>query len=83
MYRAALATPRTPGPRRRRRGRVARRPEGVLAFRRGDFVCVADTTPESVTTPAYGRVLLASGQVLEGDGDAKIPADTTVWFTTA
>lgn len=60
-----------------------RAPEGVLAFRRGDFVCVANTTRESVTTPAYGRLLLASGEVAEVDGDAKVPADTTVWWTTA
>ncbi|MGW2981620.1 glycoside hydrolase family 13 protein [Streptomyces humidus] len=58
-------------------------PEGVLAFRRGEFVCVANTTGESVTTPAYGRVLLASDEVTETDaGEAKLPADTTVWFTT-
>ncbi|CAM5547203.1 Alpha-glucosidase OS=Streptomyces glaucescens OX=1907 GN=SGLAU_10135 PE=4 SV=1 [Streptomyces glaucescens] len=58
-------------------------PEGVLAFRRGEFTCVANTGGESVTTPAYGRLLLASGEVLEGDGDVKLPADTTVWFSTA
>ena len=60
-----------------------RAPEGVLAFRRGEFVCVANTTGESVTMPTYGRVLLASGEVAEVDGEAKVPADTTVWFTTA
>lgn len=60
-----------------------RAPEGVLAFRRGDFVCVANTSGESVTTPAYGRLLLASGEVAEVDGDAKVSADTTVWWTTA
>ncbi|MER6009320.1 hypothetical protein ABT151_01195 [Streptomyces bluensis] len=32
-------------------------PEGVLAFRRGGFVCVANTTGETVRIPAYGRVL--------------------------
>ncbi|MEV6840090.1 glycoside hydrolase family 13 protein [Streptomyces sp. NPDC051133] len=60
-----------------------RAPEGVLAFRRGEFVCVANTTGESVTSPAYGRVLLGSAEVTEADGEAKVPADTTVWFTTA
>lgn len=60
-----------------------RAPEGVLAFRRGEFVCVANTGSEAVTTPAYGRLLLASGEVAEADGDAKVPADTTVWWTTA
>ncbi|WP_406009347.1 glycoside hydrolase family 13 protein [Streptomyces sp. NBC_00637] len=59
-------------------------PAGVLAFRRGEFVCVANTTGESVTTPAYGQVLLASDEVTEtNDGEAKLPADTTVWFATA
>ncbi|MFF7129749.1 alpha-amylase family glycosyl hydrolase [Streptomyces sp. NPDC008240] len=60
-----------------------RAPEGVLAFRRGEFVCVANTTGESVTTPSHGRLLLASGEVTEADGEAKVPADTTVWWTTA
>ncbi|MEU6776486.1 glycoside hydrolase family 13 protein [Streptomyces sp. NPDC046759] len=59
-----------------------RAPEGVLALRRGDFVCVTNTTGESVTTPAYGRLLLASGEVTEADDETKVPADTTVWFTT-
>ncbi|MFF8482931.1 glycoside hydrolase family 13 protein [Streptomyces sp. CAI-85] len=58
-------------------------PEGVLAFRRGEFVCVANTSGESARIPAYGRVLLASGEIAEVDGEAKLPADTTVWFTTA
>ncbi|MGW4729651.1 glycoside hydrolase family 13 protein [Streptomyces shenzhenensis] len=60
-----------------------RAPEGVLAFRRGDFVCVANTTGEPVTIPAYGRVLLASGEVPEADGEARVPADTTVWWAIA
>lgn len=58
-----------------------RAPEGVLAFRRGEFVCVANTGGESVTTPDYGRVLLASGEVTEADGETKVPADMTVRFT--
>ncbi|MFJ9820298.1 glycoside hydrolase family 13 protein [Streptomyces sp. NPDC101151] len=60
-----------------------RAPEGVLAFRRGEFVCVANTTGESVTTTSHGRVLLTSGEVTEADGEAKVPADTTVWWSTA
>ncbi|MFD9985050.1 glycoside hydrolase family 13 protein [Streptomyces massasporeus] len=59
-----------------------RAPEGVLAFRRGEFVCVANTTGESVAMPAYGRVLVASGEIIEVDDEAKVPADTTVWWTT-
>jgi alpha-glucosidase len=36
-----------------------------------------------VTVPAYGRVLLTSGEVTVTDeGEAKVPGDTTVWWTT-
>jgi alpha-glucosidase len=42
---------------------------------------VANTSGESVTTKAYGRLLLASGEVTETAGEAKLPADTTVWWT--
>ncbi|MFF8531137.1 glycoside hydrolase family 13 protein [Streptomyces sp. NPDC015532] len=56
-------------------------PEGVLAFRRGDFVCTANTGNKVVTVPAYGRVLVSSGEVtLSKDGQAQLPADTTVWW---
>jgi alpha-glucosidase len=58
-------------------------PQGVLTFRRGDFVCVANTTGKPVTVPAYGRVLLANAEVRVTDGKAGIPADTTVWWTRA
>ncbi|KND36194.1 glycoside hydrolase family 13 protein [Streptomyces acidiscabies] len=54
-------------------------PEGVLAFRRGEFVAFANTTGDAVSVPEYGRVLLASG---EFDG-VTVPADTTVWFTAS
>ncbi|WP_371580805.1 glycoside hydrolase family 13 protein [Streptomyces sp. NBC_01314] len=57
-------------------------PAGVLAFRRGDFVCVANTTGETVTIPAYGRVLLASGELTTAEDETKLPGDTTVWWTT-
>ena len=56
-------------------------PEGVLAFRRGSFVCTTNTGGEAATVPAHGRVLLASGEVtVTDDGEAKLPADTTVWW---
>ncbi|MER5480648.1 glycoside hydrolase family 13 protein [Streptomyces sp. NPDC002734] len=58
-------------------------PEGVLAFRRGAFVCVANTTGEAVPFAAPGRLLTASGEVTVTDGKALVPADTTAWFTTA
>jgi len=56
-------------------------PGGVLAFRRGEFVCTANTTGEAVTVPAYGRVLVTNGEVTVVDDEAKLPADTTVWWT--
>ncbi|MFE5210400.1 glycoside hydrolase family 13 protein [Streptomyces sp. NPDC056600] len=58
-------------------------PEGVLAFRRGAFVCVANTTGRTVPFAAPGRLLIASGEVTVTDGEALGPADTTAWFTTA
>ncbi|MDV9172423.1 glycoside hydrolase family 13 protein [Streptomyces sp. W16] len=83
LYRAALAARRTqPDLGAGDSVEWLRAPEGVLAFRRGEFVCVANTGGESVTTSAYGRLLLASGEVTEADGEAKLPADTTVWWTT-
>ncbi|WP_405953116.1 glycoside hydrolase family 13 protein [Streptomyces prunicolor] len=83
LYRAALAARRTqPDLGAGDSVEWLRAPEGVLAFRRGEFVCVANTSGESVTTPAYGRLLLASGEVTEADGEAKLPADTTTWWTT-
>ncbi|MGW0708019.1 glycoside hydrolase family 13 protein [Streptomyces sp. NPDC002643] len=57
-------------------------PEGVLAFRRGDFVCVVNTTTESVRIPAYGDVLITNGEVTVAADEAKLPGDTTVWWTT-
>jgi alpha-glucosidase len=83
LYRAALAARRTqPDLGAGDSVEWLRAPEGVLAFRRGEFVCVANTSGGSVTTPAYGRLLLASGEVTETDGEAKLPADTTTWWTT-
>jgi alpha-glucosidase len=55
-------------------------PEGVVAFRRGLFVCVANTTGEAVRVPAYGRVLVSSGEVTIAGDESKLPADTTVWW---
>ncbi|GGT10719.1 MULTISPECIES: glycoside hydrolase family 13 protein [Streptomyces] len=52
-------------------------PDGVLAFRRGGFVCTVNTTAEPVALPAPGTVLLASA-VLESPGT--LPADTAVWW---
>ncbi|QES50418.1 alpha-glucosidase [Streptomyces venezuelae] len=51
-------------------------PEGVLAFRRGGFVCTANTTGEAVRIPAPGTVLLASSPTEDG----VLAADSTVWW---
>ncbi|MBW5481049.1 glycoside hydrolase family 13 protein [Streptomyces bambusae] len=57
-------------------------PEGVLAFRRGDFVCTANTTGAPVAFPAAGAPgtpLLTSAA--DGLADLGVlPADTTVWW---
>ncbi|KIF03661.1 alpha-glucosidase [Streptomyces sp. RSD-27] len=52
-------------------------PEGVLAFRRGDFLCTANTTRTAVRFPVAGEALLSSGATVE---DGVLPADTTVWW---
>jgi len=58
-------------------------PEGVLAFRRGAFVCTTNTRDGAVTVPAYGRPLLASADVaVTEDATARLPADVTVWWST-
>lgn len=60
-------------------------PEGVLAFRRGAFVCAANTTGEAVELgglselPGERTVLLASGPY--DDASGRLPADTVVWWT--
>ncbi|GAA0276009.1 glycoside hydrolase family 13 protein [Streptomyces polychromogenes] len=60
-------------------------PEGVLAFRRGRFVCAVNTTGEDVriariarTAGVPGSVLLASGEL--GEDPDVLPGDTTVWW---
>ncbi|WP_030893096.1 alpha-amylase family glycosyl hydrolase [Streptomyces sp. NRRL F-5053] len=58
-------------------------PDGVLAFRRGSFVCTANTAAEPRELDAVpGEVLLAGGPA-EGAGavgGAVLPGDTTVWW---
>ncbi|NGO09561.1 glycoside hydrolase family 13 protein [Streptomyces sp. HC44] len=83
LYRSALAVRREqPDLGAGDRVEWLKSPEGVLAFRRGEFACTANTGSDAVTVPAYGRVLLTSGEVtVTDDGEAKLPADTTVWWT--
>ncbi|OEV02451.1 glycoside hydrolase family 13 protein [Streptomyces oceani] len=53
--------------------------EGVLAFRRGALLCVANTTDGPARLPVDpGRLLLASGSY---DGGDVLPGDTTAWWT--
>ncbi|MFG3256105.1 glycoside hydrolase family 13 protein [Streptomyces sp. NPDC048172] len=54
-------------------------PEGVLAFRRGGFVCTANTGESAALLDAVpGALLLASGPY---DGGAELPGDTTAWWS--
>ena len=51
----------------------------VLAFLRGDVLCLANTGAVPVAVPAAGAILLASGP-LPGQGPGLVlPPDTTVW----
>jgi alpha-glucosidase len=60
-------------------------PDGVVAFRRGAFVCTANTTAHPAELPsAHGRVLLSSrsgGGPGDGGEGTILPADTTVWWS--
>jgi alpha-glucosidase len=51
----------------------------VLAFARGQFVCLVNFGPEAVELPSGADVLLASDE-LEGGA---LKQDTTVWLTEA
>ncbi|MZD04246.1 DUF3459 domain-containing protein [Streptomyces sp. SID5785] len=85
LYRAAIAARRaTPG--LGAGDRVTWRedaPEGVLHFERPGFACTVNTTGAPVRLPVPGTVLLASGPVASAEGTFELPADTTVWWTTA
>lgn len=50
---------------------------GVLAFRRGSFVCLANTTRQPVAYPTAGRLLLSSG---EGVEPGLLAPDSTSWW---
>ncbi len=51
----------------------------VIAFRRGDFVCVVNYAATAVEMPVTGTVLLASTPL---DGNL-LPSDTCVWLRTS
>ncbi|WP_454049486.1 glycoside hydrolase family 13 protein [Cellulomonas sp. Marseille-Q8402] len=54
-------------------------PDGVLAFARGDVLCVVNLSGTTAPLPSHGGVLLASGTT---DG-AALPPDTAVWLRAA
>jgi alpha-glucosidase len=54
-------------------------PEGVLAFRRGRTVCMANLSPAPVALPADMAIALASGRISEHT----LPPDTTVWLVAS
>ncbi|MCQ6552009.1 glycoside hydrolase family 13 protein [Streptomyces sp. C10-9-1] len=81
LYRSALAVRRAqPGLGAGSAVTWLEAPEGVLAFAREGFVCLANTTGEPVRVPAPGRMLLANDTVAVEGGEAVVPADTTVWW---
>jgi alpha-glucosidase len=58
--------------------------ESVLAFAARDVLVVANLGAEPVPLPHGARVLVASGPLLAGEGDAlSVPSATTVWAVTA
>ncbi|MFG2709437.1 glycoside hydrolase family 13 protein [Streptomyces goshikiensis] len=55
-------------------------PAGVLAFRRGDFVCTVNTTGEAVRLTPPGTALLASAAPADPADPGVLGADTAVWW---
>ncbi|MBO8184661.1 glycoside hydrolase family 13 protein [Streptomyces spirodelae] len=58
-------------------------PEGVLAFRRGAFVCAANTRTQPAELDFQpGELLLASGSLTRhgASGRPVLPGDTTAWW---
>jgi len=54
--------------------------EGVLAFRNGDLLVVANTTDGPIALPAGADVLLSSEEL---PADGSLPADSTAWLIEA
>jgi alpha-glucosidase len=57
----------------------------VLAFARGDGICLVNFGPESTTVPAEWDAVLVmeSLPVHTGEGDIVVPADGAVWLASA
>ncbi|UQA95853.1 glycoside hydrolase family 13 protein [Streptomyces halobius] len=85
LYRSALALRRThPGLGAGDAVEWLDAPDGVLAFRRpGGLVCTVNTTDAPARLTAPGKLLLASREPAEDEGEFAVfslPADTTVWW---
>jgi len=78
LYRSALALRRSHGLGTGSLTWVKGYGKGVVAFRNGDVLVVANTGKRTVTLPA-GEVLLSSETIV----DRELPTDTTVWLAVA
>jgi alpha-glucosidase len=52
---------------------------GVLAFRRGDIVCVVNMSRDHAELPGHAALLLSS-QPLRGTAAPRLPPDTAAWL---
>ncbi|MGV9693610.1 DUF3459 domain-containing protein, partial [Streptomyces sp. NPDC003444] len=63
-------------------------PDGVLVFERTTeggpaFVCTVNVTGRPVTVDTPGKALITSAPTAPGSTHTELPADSTVWWTTA
>ena len=85
FYRTVLATRREVTAGIGDEVRILRSAPGTLAFRRGDgLVCMVNCGSRTAKLPVEaGELVLASGPMDEGRGDARVlPPDTAAWFRT-
>ncbi|MFJ4343185.1 glycoside hydrolase family 13 protein [Streptomyces sp. NPDC088915] len=89
MYRSALALRRShPALGSADNLRWLPSPDGVLIFERTleggpAFICTVNVTGEPVTIDTPGKALMASEHTTTGTAHTVLPADATVWWTTA
>ncbi|MFD3776963.1 glycoside hydrolase family 13 protein [Streptomyces sp. NPDC058612] len=89
MYRSALALRRShPSLGGTDNLRWLPSPDGVLFFERTaedgpTFLCTVNVTDTPVTIDTPGKALMASNHTTTGNAQTVLPADTTVWWTTA
>ena len=85
LYRAALRLRRTAIPRGEPFAWVEGLPDGVLAFRRGRFLCVVNVGDEPFTPPVglvAGAELLLASDPTYADPSSTLPGATTAWYRT-